>query len=87
MILTGELAKAKSEIEEYARDYKLDFFPMILKSLSRMKLTNWQPKAASLSAIRTGASEWNLSSSTKAIPTACKKSMRWLLIQIRAMPT
>ncbi|MCB9057755.1 MAG: SpoVR family protein [Calditrichae bacterium] len=33
MILTGELAKAKSEIEEYARDYKLDFFPMIFEIL------------------------------------------------------
>ena len=33
MILTGELAKAKVEIEQYAADYGLDFFPLIYEIL------------------------------------------------------
>jgi stage V sporulation protein R len=33
MILTGELAQAKAEIEKYASDYELDFFPTIFEIL------------------------------------------------------
>ncbi len=34
MILTGELAKAKMEIEKYAADYNLDFFEVIFEILN-----------------------------------------------------